>query len=179
MSGKLIYDDNNKESNYFHRCQLYNESINLSPFIADFWRKFREIFKKHETFWHFNNFNFIARNPDDIKTILTAETAVKSSLHKQFFKHGLLVDSGKKYRTQRKTLSPLLQPRALRLKTPIINKKMDEFLQRYKGKLAGNRINATHITFKFISRIIAPTLFGVQREFEDHEIDSIRHDIEK
>lgn len=73
----------------------------------------------------------------------------------------------------------MFKPLALRWKASIFNEKMDEFLKRYDRKFIGQQINAKNITFKFITRTVGPSFFGVQWEPEDHEIDSVKNDVEK
>lgn len=122
----------------------------------------------------------IIGDPDDLKIVLNSEeTFEKNSTYRYFFSHGMLVDSGEKYKLQRKTLSPMFNPSSLRLYIPIINEKFDKFLRRWDCELNGNRVDARDIAFKFTFPTVARTIFDLNGEFEEHTIDSVRQNIEK
>lgn len=146
----------------------------------DFCEKFLKVFEDCETFWLFGFFKLIVRDPDDMNTIFTSDKGFEKGLYyRLFFKHGLLVENSRaKYRAQRKALNPLFQSLTLRRNIPIINEEMDEFFKRYGDKLNCAQVNAKHITFKFITRTVARTIFGVRKEFKEEEIESIRRDTE-
>lgn len=157
-----------------------NPIMSISSFSPDLCRNFRKVFKNYESFWVFGFFKVIVADLDDIRTVLTSDECLeKTANHRMYFMHGLFVDSGERYKIQRKALNPLFQPSAFRRHIAIMNAEMDYLLKREEVKLVSNQINAKNIAYQFVMRIVAKTIFGVQRNIENHEIESIRNDLDE
>lgn len=140
----------------------------------DFCRNFKRIMKNQDSFWHFNKFTLIVRDADDIKTILNSDHVEKSLPHRRSYRNSLLVDS-MNLKNHKKLLSTLFQPMVLRRNVLIINRVMDDFLMRYeKTHLSEHEVNAKDLTFSYVTRAALPTIFGVEREIHNHEIESMK-----
>lgn len=130
--------------------------------------------KNRDSFWHFNKFTLIVRDADDIKTILNSEFVEKSLPHRRSYRNSLLVDS-MNLKVHKKLLSALFQPTVLRRNISTINKIIDDFLARYeKSLLTEHEMNAKDLTFSYVTRAALPTIFGVEREIHDYEIESMK-----
>ena len=139
--------------------------IGVAP--EDFYQSVSGLIKKFDSickFWFGPYLLLWIFDHRDIKTVLTSQNCNHKPeiFYHSFFKHGLVLENGEKYKVQRKAANPAFNPSALRSYNPIINRKMTKFLESFEDHVEKSKV----IDFKLFSQDFAldtviETMFGV------------------
>lgn len=109
---------------------------------------------------------FVTQKPEDVKIIINSEDCHDKPLleYTQTFSYGLLSMNGDEYRTQRKAITPLFSPKALRSYIPRINIIADKFLVDFDSNLKSK-------TFDILDDMLKVSLVTSLQNFFDDQTD--------
>lgn len=143
---------------HLHHLDVYSTASDLS-------RKFKSTFK----FWVGPFLFLIVKDADDIKIALNSEFCSEkpSIFYKPYSNFALLTMGGNMYKLHRKNINPLFYPAFLKSLLPIINSKMQSFLERFDSTLNQNAFDFSIHSMEFTLDTILATMFGRNDVDED------------
>lgn len=125
-------------------------------------------------FWTGPKFYVVVRDPVDIKTVLNSDEAFDkiAIFYKQYLSYCLFsMEGGEKYKSHRKTMTPLFSATSLQRCLPILNMKTENFFERFdKAFDPKKEIEFSHLTMDFILDTILATMFGVDNVSDDERM---------
>lgn len=111
----------------------------------------------------------VVRDPDDIKIALNSDECFDkpSLIYSPYFSYGLFVMGGDAYKFHRKNINPVLYPACLQSIIPILDSRMQSFMERLDAKLTSKQIEFSHYASDYTLDTILATMFGVDNIAEE------------
>ena len=136
-------------------------------------------FPSPSKFWAGHYCVVVIDKPDDLQVVFNSQDAIdKSSVYKKINNHGLLVDGGDLWRSNRKLLNPSFNHTIVQTFSPIFNEKSRILVKVFEKHLGKGEFDVYHPLSGCTMESLLSTSFGLEKDIQNDPNNWLLHCME-